>query len=310
MNNAKKPSQLLCYVRGHKRAFSEGFLMPWKQPLKSIMTILTLAVCFYIPLFLWTLWLNYDELKTTWQNQGTIAVFIDGSVGMKEAGILLQEIKDINIIESANLVNSSQLKTELTQDVQLTQVMDLIAKHDLPTQISIKTTDKTSVDEIEQFVNNLTINPQIEYVSYDKQWLSQLQALTNTLLQMARISVLMFVLIIMVILGNTIANEITDHKGELRLLELIGASWAQVRRSFLYMGVFLGIYAGLLALLFLSASFWWLTDNIAHLVHSFGVEISLHGLNITQITTVLLLAILVTWMAARLTLSSQKLNQL
>ncbi len=310
MNSAKKPSQLLCYVRGHKRALSEGFLMPWKQPLKSIMTVLTLAVCFYIPLFLWTLWLNYDELKTTWQNQGTIAVFIDGSVGMKEAGILLQEIKDTNIIESANLVNSSQLKIELTKDVQLTQVMDLIAKHDLPTQISIKTTAKTSVDEIERFVNNLTINPQIEYVSYDKQWLSQLQALTNTLLQMARISVLMFVLIVMVILGNTIANEITDHKSELRLLELIGASWAQVRRSFLYMGVFLGIYAGLLALLFLSASFWWLTDNIAHLVQSFGVEISLHGLNITQITTVLLLAILVTWMAARLTLSSQKLNQL
>ncbi|HFC30314.1 MAG TPA: FtsX-like permease family protein [Oceanospirillales bacterium] len=310
IKTARKPSAFLTYVRGHKRAFREGFFMPWKRPIKSFMTILTLAICFYIPLFLWTLWLNYDELKQNWQNQGTIALFLDNNLDLKEAGIFLQEIKDLDFVEAANLLNSNEIKKQLASDEQLSQIISLITAQDLPKQISVKIKTDTTLDTIEQFVAKQNINPQVEYVSYDKQWLEQLQVLTNTLLQMARISALMFILIVMVILGNTIANEITDHKNELRLLELIGASWAQVRRSFLYMGTFFGLYAGILSLLMLSVSFMWLQDSISALIQSFGVAIELHGLSLMQMLSVLGLTIVVTWLAARLTLSSRLLNQI
>ena len=310
IKSTSKPTRLVSYMRGHKRAFFEGLTMPWKRPLKSLMTILTLAICFYIPLFLWTLWLNYDELKHSWQDQGSIAVFLNSTVDLKESGILFQEIKEMSIVESASLMNAETIKKQLSKDEQLAQIVELITAHDLPKQISVKIKADTAVDEIEFFVNNLSINPQVEYVSYDRQWLQQLQVLTDTLLQMARISALMFILIVMVILGNTIANEITDHKSELQLLELIGASWAQVRRSFLYMGTFLGIYAGLIAMFLLSFSFWWLTDATSKLIQSFGVDISLHGLNFQQVALVLVLALCVTWIAARLSLSSQRLNQI
>ncbi len=310
IKTAKKPSVFLTYIRGHKRAFGEGFFMPWKRPIKSFMTILTLAICFYIPLFLWTLWLNYDELKQNWQNQGTIALFLGNNLDLKEAGVFLQEIKDLDFVEAANLLNSNEIKKQLASDEQLSQIISLITAQDLPKQISVKIKTDTTLDTIEQFVAKQNINPQVEYVSYDKQWLEQLQVLTNTLLQMARISALMFILIVMVILGNTIANEITDHKNELRLLELIGASWAQVRRSFLYMGTFFGLYAGILSLLMLSVSFMWLQDSISALIQSFGVAIELHGLSFMQMLSVLGLTIAVTWLAARLTLSSRLLNQI
>jgi cell division transport system permease protein len=127
---------------------------------------------------------------------------------------------------------------------------------------------------------------------------------------MARLSALMFLLIIIVILGNTIANEITNHKSDLRLLELSGATWAQVRRRFLYMGTFLGIYASLLAIVFLSISLIWLQDSIGSLAQIFAVEITLQGLNYLQIFYVLVVSILVTWFAARMTMSKQVLNQI
>lgn len=305
-----KPNHLQIYLRGHRRAISEGFIVPWKKnPIKTLMTVLTLSICFYVPLFLWTLWLNYDELKHSWQNQGTIALFVDSSLDLKETGILLQELKETEIIETATLLTENQIAKQLQSDEQLSQFMELISSHDLPQQITVKIQEKTSIEEIQTFVSEYEINPQIEYVSYDAQWINQLKALTNTLLQMARVSAFLFILIIMVILGNTIANEVTDHKSELRLLELMGATWAQVRRSFLYMGVFLGIYAGILAVLFLSVGFWWLEDAFKELLNNFGINISLHGLNINQIGTVLFVSILVTWLAARITLTSHMLNQ-
>jgi cell division transport system permease protein len=229
---------------------------------------------------------------------------------MKEAGIFMQQVKEDEVVDAVTLLSANSIKQQLQEDSQLSQIMSLITAQDLPHQISVKVKPSASLDEIESFVNNLTINPQVEYVSYDKQWLTQLQALTDTLLQMARISAFMFILIVMVILGNTIANEIIDHKDELRLLELIGASWAQVRRSFLYMGIFFGVIAGMFSVLFLSISFWWIKDTTSSLLENFGIELTLHGLNFSQISVVVLLSILVTWLAARLSLSSQRLNQI
>ncbi len=310
IKKAPQPNRLIKYLRGHKRAIGEGISMPWKQPIKSGMTVLTLAICFFIPLFLWTIWLNYDELKESWQQQGSIAVFVEGKMDLKEAGIFLQEIKEMPIVDAVVLTDSSQVKKTLFEDAQFSQVIDLIQAEDFPKQISVKIKPDVAVEAVDAFVSNLSLNPQVEYVSYDKQWLTQLEAITQTLLQMARISALMFLLIVMVILGNTIANEITDHKSELRLLELIGASDAQTRRSFLYMGVVLGALAALLSLLFLSVSFYWLEDAVASLVQNFGINITLHGLGFMQILSVLFSAILVTWLAARLSLSSQQLNQI
>ncbi len=310
IKSTKKPSTLLTYIRGHKRALNEGFLMPWKRPIKSIMTIITLAICFYIPLFLWTLWLNYDELKQNWHNQGTIALFLNSTVDLKEAGILLQEIKDLDIVQSVKLLNANEIKKQLNEDEQLSQIIELISTLDLPKQLSVKIKAASDAKQIEAFVAKQSINPQVEYISYDKQWLQQLQVLTTTLLQMARLSALLFIMIVMVILGNTIANEITDHKNELRLLELIGASWAQVRRSFLYMGTFMGFYAGVLAVVMLIISFIRLQDSLHSLLQSFALEIQLHSLNVKQIIIVLLTTILITWLAARLTLSARLLNQM
>lgn len=306
----KKPSSIHTYIRGHKRALKEGLIMPWRSPIKSFMTVLTLSICFFIPLFLWTLWVNYEEVKQSWQNQGSIAIFLDGKIDLKQAGIILQEIKAIPLVKSASLLSSQKVKSKLNTDSQLAQIIEQIKVHDLPRQISIKTKEQVSIQEIESMVNNFNINPQVEYVSYDQQWLSQLNTLTNTLLQMARLSAFMFILIIMVILGNTIASEVSAHKNELRLLELIGASWAQVRRGFLYMGTFFGVYAGILALVFLSISLWWFKDKIKILSQSFGTQISIHSLSFNQIIFVILASITITWLAARLSLSIQKLNQI
>ena len=89
----------------------------------------------------------------------------------------------------------------------------------------------------------------------------------------------------------------------------MGATWAQVRRSFLYMGTLFGIYASLLSLIFLYFSLIWITDTIDSLLQNFSIEISLNGLSSIQILTVLIVSILVTWFAARMTLSTQLLNQ-
>ncbi|MEZ5495913.1 MAG: permease-like cell division protein FtsX [Gammaproteobacteria bacterium] len=304
------PSPTLAYFRGHKRAVREGFSFPWKKPIRSILTIATLAICFFIPLFLWMVWLNYDELKQSWQTQGSIAVFVKGQTDESQINQLIDDIKANPVVESAHLINTDEVKLQLESDKQLSKFTKLIKSYDLPQQIGVKTKISQEKSDVENLVKMLEQQPQVEYVSYDQQWLNQLQGLTSTLLRMSHVSALLFLVIIIVILGNTIGNEIAEHKQEIRLLELIGASNAQVRRSFLYMGVFLGIFAGILAVVFLFVSFWWLDDLMSSLMNNFGVNVSLKGLNLIQVFAVIGVSILVTWFAARVALTGQRLNEI
>jgi cell division protein FtsX len=76
------------------------------------------------------------------------------------------------------------------------------------------------------------------------------------------------------------------------------------------MGVFLGIFAGILAVIFLFVSFWWLDDLMSSLMNNFGVDVSLKGLNLIQVFAVIGVSILVTWFAARVALTGQRLNEI
>jgi cell division transport system permease protein len=305
INIKQKPSWYKIYIRGHIRAANEAFSMPWEHPIKSIMTIIALAICFYIPLLLWIVWLNYDDVKQNWIGQGSVAVFLQSGVEMDEASIFIQELRNKNMVESVLLVNKDKLYQELKSDDQLSQVIDLVSNHDLPDQILIKPKVQVTSIQLEMLVNELTVNPQVEYISYDQQWFSQLQAVTNTLLQLARLSAFIFIIIVMVFLGQIISSELNQHRNELRLLELIGASWSQIRRRFLYFGTIFGFFAGVVSILFLSFSLWWLKQPIQDLAQTYATEIEIQNLNFSLIISILFLATLITWLAARLSLSSK-----
>ena len=124
-------------------------------------------------------------------------------------------------------------------------------------------------------------------------------------LQLARLSALIFLAIVMVFLGHIIGNEISQHKKELQLLELIGASWAQMRRRFLYFGSLFGCFAGILALVMLVASLWWLQEPLNHLAQSYATDLQLKSPSIDQMIVILVLCVVITWIAARISLSAQ-----
>ena len=305
INDRVQPNFFMVFFRGHKRAIKEAIIMPWQNPLKTVLTIVTLAICFYIPLFLWTLWLNYDELEQKWQEQSSIVLFVNNKIDLKETGILLQEIKEDAIVKQALLKSAAEIKQQLGQDEQFSKIIDLITAQELPTQISVQLKVDADLEKVEQFISNFSINPQIEYISYDQKWLQQLAALTSTLLQMARVSGIMFLLIVMVILANTIGNEIIAHKSEIKLLELIGATSAQVHRRFLYMGMIFALFASAVALGFLAISLSWFQESISQLLNNFGAEISIHSLSFIQVLIVMLVVITATWIATRISLLTQ-----
>ncbi len=296
------PGFIRRWWRGHRRALRESLAMPWRAPLSTTMTIITLAISFFLPLLLWTLWMNTEALKDAWREQGSIAFFLKPQVNSQQAALLMHELKNNPVIESAIFIGPHDIQKQLEQDPQLQPVLQLIKNHNLPTQLLLKPVENASPEAIAQMIATARLNPKVDYISYDPGWLRQLEAAVSVIKAMALASALLFLVIVVVTLGNTVTASVAREQQEIRLLQLMGATNATIRRRFLYAGVIYGALAALLAWLCLLLLLYFFRRPVQQLANSYGTDLVLMAPDGWQTLGYFACALGITWLATRLAL--------
>lgn len=297
----KSPSTLKKWLRGHRRAAKEGLKIPLHNPYRSLFTVITLAICFYLPLLIWNLWQNFDQLEQQWQNKGSMMAFLKPQADQPQTTAVKQAIDAYPMVKHSQIINQQQIKQQLNKDPQLNKVMAMINDQDLPKQIIITAKPQADNQQLLQLSQQLQQHPQIDYVSFDQEWSKQLTAISLALYYLTQACVLIFLIIVTVFLSNSIANEIANNKKEITLNKLLGATPAQNRRRFLYSGIYYGLLASMIAVALLQITQWWLQKPIAQLSAGFGHSIQITTPAPTQLLIFMLLAIAIVWLATRFT---------
>jgi len=301
MNQLSKtaPGMLTKWFRGHLRAMKEGILMPLQSPLSGLFTVITLGICFYLPLVLWSVWVNFSELQEQWQAQGSVAIFLKKGLEASEVTALKHELTDRNLISQVTEVDNNTIRDSLNKDPQLEQIISVIKAHELPDQLLIKTHPNATADQIQTLVQKLQLHADVDYVSFDADWFQQLKTLTRSLYYLTQASIAVFFIIIFVFLSHTIGSEVAAHKGEINLKQLLGATAAQIRRRFLYGGVYYGLAAAALAVLLLELTLWWLEQPIQELTASFGQAMAMRTPDLDELMVFAAIVVMVTWLGSR-----------
>ncbi len=299
-----KPNLFATWYRGHVRAMGEGFLMPVQTPWSSLFTVITLGICFYLPLIMWTVWQNFDKLESQWQSKGSMAVFLKAGINADELTALQLDLDERNLISDSQVVQSSEIRNRLNSDPQLNKVIAIIEDQQLPDQILITPHPDATNDQLLELSQKLQLNPSIDYVSFDADWFNQLQTLTRAFFYMMQASVVVFLMIVLVFLSHSIGNEIANHKKEISLNKLLGAYPSQIRRRFLYGGIYYGVISATLALLLLHSTLWWIAKPIQELSASFGQNIIINSPDFSTSVQFLITATVITWLGARFSASN------
>ncbi len=304
----KKPSAWARWSRGHVRAFKEGLKMPLMAPLSSLFTIITLGICFYLPLAMWTLWQNFSEVEAKWQGQGSVAVFLQKGLDISQVQVLQHDLQDNILITEVTMVDNDTIKASLNNDPQLNQIIDVIKTHELPDQILLKPNPNATTEQLQSLVQKLQLRADIEYVSFDADWFNQLKTLTQAFFYLMQASIVVFLIIVFVFLSHSIGGEVSAHKGEISLKKLLGATAGQIRRRFLYGGVYYGLAAAVLAILLLNVTLWWMEIPIQDLSQSFGQPIQLRTPTVIECFWFSLIAIFISWAGSRISASNHIRN--
>ncbi len=131
----------------------------------------------------------------------------------------------------------------------------------------------------------------VDLAKLDISWLERLAAMMALLQQAVYTIAALLLTAALLVIGNTIRLSIMDKKAEIEVMKLVGATDAFIQRPFLYTGIWLGLFGGLLAFLVVELMLWWLTGAIGQVTQLYQSDFVLTSLSVAEFAILFAIAI-------------------
>ena len=277
----------------------EGML---RQPLGTLMTVAAVAIALALPATLAVALDNVKRLGGDWQRSAAVSVFLGADVDEAQGAELSQRLQQLPEVETVELISRSAGLAEFRDYSGLGAALDQLTDNPLPVVIELQLQPAAlAADTLELFIARVEALPKVDFLREDAQWAQRFHAVVDLLRVAVALLALLLGLGAILIIGNTIRLEIENHRDEIRIMGLVGATSHFARRRFLYIGAWYGLIGGALAALLVTLMVWLLAAQAASLAAIYHNTFIIRGLSPAAMAMLLfgstLLGIIGSWIA-------------
>ena len=299
----KRTRSLLVY---HVQAATQSFNSLCRKPLGTMMTVIVIAIALALPALFWVFTDNLGNLTIGWQRGGHISLYLKPSLTQAEQVKLLEKVRSTEGIGQATLKSSEDGLAELTQQEGMHDIMRYLPENPLPSVIEIvPALIIDSPAKLDLLSRQLKALPEVEQVKLDMEWISRLHAILGFAANLANALMALLALAVVLIIGNTLRLAIRNRQEEIQILKLIGATDAFILRPFLYSGIWYGMAGAIFAVFLVNIFILSLGVVVNQLAIAYQMHYPLAGLSIRQILLLVIFAIILGWLGARLSVKRQ-----
>lgn len=266
-----------------------------ERPLATLMTAAVIGIALAMPASLNLLVKNGSNLAGSWDNARDFSVYLHVGTELSVAQRLAAEIEQLDKVQQVTLTDANAAFADFRESSGLGEVLDELDDNPLPHTLGVRPADDISVAELHALAEQLGEREVVELVQIDTEWVQRLNAILDFLRRVVLLASVLLVTGVLIIVGNTIRLDIQSRRDEIEVVKLLGASDGFVRRPFLYIGLWYGIFGGLLAMLVLVLSSWLLAGPVETLVGLYASEMDLLGLDFATVGLVLAGGVLSGW---------------
>ncbi len=192
-----------------------------------------------------------------------ISVYLKDDVTTSQSDTLIKQLKQLpNVVDAKYLSKSQALQDYKRQNAGNQQLLAAISETDnpLPATIKIKPHNLNTIQPIKDFLakpaNAALQTPDSPSYNGDRKEAIDKIAHATSLMRKAGIAaVLLFTLISVLIIFNTIQMAIFNRRDELTIMRLLGASTWYIRGPFVVESIIYGILSAIISILFVHALF-------------------------------------------------------
>ncbi|HEY4161344.1 MAG TPA: permease-like cell division protein FtsX [Candidatus Saccharimonadales bacterium] len=191
-----------------------------------------------------------------------VSMFLKDSVTPSQTQSLIKQLKAQSGVQSVQYLSKAQaLQQYETQNAGNTQLLQAIDETDnpLPATINVKPKDLNDIDQIRKFVEK----PGIAKLQSDpasdsgdrREAINKITHATNILRRVGVGAVVLFAVISVLIIFNTIQMAIFNRRDELQIMRLLGASTWYIRGPFVVETIIYGVLSAVISVLIINAIF-------------------------------------------------------
>lgn len=183
-----------------------------------------------------------------------ISVYLKDEATKEDTDKILAKIKQTDGVKSVEYVSKEQAKQEFidknADDVDLRVSLSQTDTNPIPATIRIKPQDMNKISELNDRIKALGFDKFIKEISYKaerKTAIDNIASAAHFLQRVGIVGVLVFAVISMLIIFNTIRMAIFNRREELNIMRLLGASTWYIRGPFVVETVLYGIISAIIS---------------------------------------------------------------
>lgn len=290
----------------HLQAATNSFNFLCRRPLATMTTVIVIAIALTLPALFWVFTDNLGQLTIDWQRGGHISLYLKSPLSPLDEEGVLKQIQSTEGVGRATLKTRADGLAELQKQEGMHDIMRYLPENPLPATVDV--TPSIAIDsplKIKQLFERLQSLPQVEQAKLDMEWITRLHAILSFVTKIAHALMALLASAVVLIVGNTLRLAIHNRREEIQVLKLIGATDSFILRPFLYSGIWYGIVGAIFAVLFVNIFMLSVAVAVQELASVYHMHYPLLGLTVKQAYLIVLTAICLGWLGARLSVKRQ-----
>lgn len=283
----------------HSRSFRTSLQRLTARPGATALTLLVMSLALCLPFLLWLLLDNARALGGHLDDARGIGVFLKPEVDSAAAKSLAETLRQRTDVADVVIKTPEEGLAEFRSQSGFADALKVLQSNPLPTVLIVTPKIATAPTRgAPPIVDELARDKHVDQVQYDALWRQRLDAILAFTARLAGVLAVLLGLAALLVVGNTVRNDIAGRAEEISVMQLLGADRAFVRRPFLYTGLWYGALAGLCALILIGVVEIALSAPLGQLTSSYGGRFAIHGLSIVQALALLGASIVLGWLGA------------
>lgn len=289
------------WLRHHRDTALDSLLRLVRQPVSSALTWLVIAISLTLPTLFYLALSSLQQQTVQWQEGGQITLYLRQSVSDADGERLTDELNARAEVLRARYISADEAWASFRETLNLSRSPFASENNPLPASIVVIPAQQSSqqLDILRILIDGL---PEVEDVQLDLAWIERLNRFIDLIYRIvAGLAALLGVAVLLVV-GNTIRLAIESRKAEIQVVKLLGATEAFIRRPFIYLGLWYGLFGGVSAWILVSLVIGWLSGPLAAFLSTYGLSAPVAWLSPVETLLLILSAIVVAILGARIAL--------
>ncbi len=288
------------YKAHHRTTFLTTLQKMLGEPLQTTLTVVVIAIALALPSVMFLALHNVQQLSSGFGSSAQITVFVKKDINSQQIKQLEKELNDLPEVVSTAFISADQALEEFKALSGFGSALQYLDDNPLPAVFLVQpemsgATGLLQTQELVKVIGQLTA---VEDIQVDMLWIQRLATITEVSKKLVLAMGIALGMGVLLVIGNTIRLAIQNRREEIIVVKLVGGTDAYVRRPFLYTGLLLGLFGGILASILLLGSFLWIGQSVAVLANLYQSQFQLMGPGLTGISALCSLGALIGLMGA------------